>query len=866
MLPERWQQVKFVLETALEIPVAGREGYLDETCGNDSDLRAEIDSYLSVADEKDDLFENGAVKNAFWREIFKSKNTYFGRQIGKYKITDEIGAGGMGRVFLARRADGEFEQAAAVKFLRQGLDTPDAVRRFSLERQILAKLEHPNIARLIDGGTTEDDVPYLIMEYIEGVPIDRYCRKNELSLESRLDLFKTVCAAVAYAHRNLIVHRDLKPDNILVGGDGAVKLLDFGIAKLISDEADKATVTRWQILTPEYASPEQIRGESITTASDVYALGVILYELLTDARPFRFESGKPEEMLRVISHTAPRKPSDTRAEPKREKGRAGEKGKNLNVSASPRPLVSSSQLKGDLDNIILKSLKKEPERRYSTVEQFSEDISRYLRGLPVSARRDTWAYRAEKYVKRNFAAVTAAFLVFLSLVGGTAVANYQAAIARREREHAERRFDDVRRLANSVLFEFYDALNETPGSTPIRRMMVERALGYLDKLAGEAQDDVPLQRELATAYLKIGDVQGKPNMANTGDTAKALESYGKAAAILEKLVAADSQNAENRRDLSTALANIGRIQSVSKDYMSALDTYRRVLEMRETLAADNPNNIEYRRLIADSRRLIGDALGEIYAMTEKTDLLDERLANYRQALEIEEGAAKLESPGGLQKRIIAILYQRIGSGSSDIGDATQNAEHFQAALENHQQSLGLWLESEPTDVNGRFPAGEYKHIGSAQLNLGDTGEALENFDRARIIFENLIAGDPESAEYRRELANLQIPTAKALTKAGRPAEAIKSYRKAIEIFEKLSASDSPRVTDNYRILTAAYQSLGELLENQGEKVEAAEIYRKAAESGAKWLEIAPDNNALKARQSKVLLKLARSGENGKNLN
>ena len=347
-------------------------------------------------------------------------------------------------------------------------------------------------------------------------------------------------------------------------------------------------------------------------------------------------------------------------------------------NSNSQPAIRPPQLKGDIDNIVLKALRREPERRYATVEQFSEDVHRFLRGLPVSARRDTWTYRTEKFVRRNALAVAAAILVALSLIVGIAFANYQAAIARRERARAEQRFGDVRQLANSVLFDLYDAIPETPGSTPVRRKMVERAKNYLDQLSRESEETDPnLQRELATAYLKFGDIQGLPNMANSGDTAAALESYRKAAAILENLVAAAPSNEENRRDLSVALANIGRIQNVSSDYQSALETFRRVLAMREQLAAQHPESIEYRRLISDSRTLVGDALGTNFEMTERKELLAEQLENYRQALDIN---VQLLTSGGaatdLQRRLIAILYQRIGSVLTNSGEQTGDAGYF----------------------------------------------------------------------------------------------------------------------------------------------------------------------------------------------
>jgi serine/threonine protein kinase len=437
-----------------------------------------------------------------------------GRRIGPYEIVREIGAGGVGSVYLAQRVD-EFRQRVAIKLLRAGMDSRMVISRFRHERQILAGLHHPNISRLLDGGATEDGRPYFVMEYVEGKPIDAYANERGLSIRERLQLFRQICAAVQYAHQNLVVHRDIKPGNILVTEDGTPKLLDFGIAKLqrpvpghdaAAQEPSVAaaggatlalTEADMRLMTPEFASPEQARGLPITTASDVYSLGVVLYQLLTGRMPYQFKTRSPVEVELVISEQEPPRPSTVGG-------------------------ILAKGLTGDLDNLVLKALEKDTQRRYGSAEQLSEDIRRYLEGMPVLARPQTLFYRAGKFARRNRMAVAAAILLFVSLTGGLVATSWEAQVARQQRARAERRFNDVRRLTESFLFEFHDKIKDLTGATEARRLVVAKALEYLDGLEREASGDRSLQLELAEAYGRLGDVQGNPYSSNIGEIHSAL--------------------------------------------------------------------------------------------------------------------------------------------------------------------------------------------------------------------------------------------------------------------------------------------------------------------------------------------------------
>jgi serine/threonine-protein kinase len=436
MNPERWRLVESLVEGALAVPAGEpRAAWLAANCGGDERLRAEAASLVAVDEEAADFLGEPVAARAARLLAADDCLSRAGQRVGQYELIEEIGRGGMGVVYLAERGDGEFRQRVAVKLIRRGLDTEDILRRFLNERQILSGLGHPNIARLLDGGTTPDGAPYFVMEYVEGLPLLRFCDERGLSVAERLRMFRLICSAVQYAHQNLVVHRDLKPSNVLVTDGGEPKLLDFGVAKLLKPQASPGagmTETRGvRVMTPEYASPEQVRGERVTTATDVYSLGVILYELLTGARPYRLKGASPEELSKAVCDYEPSKPSEAIPGPAPRAPKS--KGGPSNPNPPPR---NPKLLRGDLDNIVLMAMRKEAARRYQSVEQFSADIERHLKGQPVIARNDTIGYRASKFVRRHRAGVAATALVALAVVAGLVGTAWQARAARVERDRA----------------------------------------------------------------------------------------------------------------------------------------------------------------------------------------------------------------------------------------------------------------------------------------------------------------------------------------------------------------------------------------------------------------------------------------------
>ncbi len=517
MTPERWQQVKALFDQAVACDPARRDDFLREACAGDTELHAELISLLRYG-SVGDFLETTPMR----RQVLGDH--MIGRAFGVYRIVRQIGRGGMGWVYLATRDDDQFRRRVAVKVIKPDLADEHTLLRFQNERQALAVLDHPNIIKLLDGGQSEDGLPYLVMDYVEGLPLDEYCDSHKLNLRERIELFRTVCAAVHYAHQNLVVHRDLKPGNILVTPQGVAKLLDFGIAKLLRPEYSAQSMgltrTRMQPMTPKYASPEQVLGQPVTTASDIYALGVLLYELLTGQHPFEREGRTELELENAIAAQDPEKPSVAAT---RELGDAAVK----HFRAAP-PNQLSRLLSGDLDAIVLKAMRKEPQRRYSSADHLAEDLRRHLDGLPVLARKGTAQYRLSKFVKRHKVGVAAGAVVAASLMGTTY-------FAVRAEQSAERRFQEVWTSDQFLINDLDQVLTSGKGVTAARQKMLAHVLESLDRLAQESNHDPALQADLISAYLKMGDVQGNLWVANLGEWKAAEESYRKAVTMAESL-------------------------------------------------------------------------------------------------------------------------------------------------------------------------------------------------------------------------------------------------------------------------------------------------------------------------------------------
>jgi eukaryotic-like serine/threonine-protein kinase len=723
-----WDDVRDLFQAAAEAGPDTRDRLLSKA---DPKVREEVESLLAAHAQTGDFLERSV-----WDFIDADQGErLIGSSIGPYRVVRQLGHGGMGTVFLALRDD-EFSQRVAIKLVRGG---EALVQRFRQERQILAALEHPNIARLIDGGTTANGVPYLAMEYVEGTPIDEYAKP--LSIAEKLKLFLQLCDAVEHAHRSLVIHRDIKPQNVFVTANGTAKLLDFGIAKLAS-ATTQAEATSTRVMTPQYASPEQLLGGAITTATDVYSLGVLLFELLTGTRPF---------------NPATRGPS-TEAE-------------RASVASGIRAL------RGDLDNILACALDVDPARRYGSVEKLAADIRRHLSGHPVSARRATFAYQAAKFLRRNTLAVaTAAAIVVVTAIAFAATLH--------QKRIAERRFDEVRSLARSVVFELHDAIAPLPGSTAARELLVRRALVYLDRLAAEGAQNTPLRMELAGAYLKIGDVQGLPYRANLGDTAGATASYRKALAISQAVCADEPQNIEGQALLADAHDRLGLIEQRAMRWDVAIQQHETARAIRESLPREPKRDVA----LARTWTAVGDCR-YIGIKTISPQLMRGTAREaYDSALAVLQHVPR-EGPHRRDALVeIARANQRLGGYFTGIieRDLARAIRHHEAALQALEERARL----DPSDAVAQRNYADQFVMKATAHNMADDGAgALAATDRALPMLEALATADPKNVEAQRDIAFALSERARALSSLGRPAEADAALTAAIAIRERLVTSD-----------------------------------------------------------------------------
>jgi len=797
----RWQHVKGVFQQALERPRDARPAFLDEACGSDGALRREVESLLAAERNAGDFLSRPAGS------LLDPPDAH-GRRIGPYRVLDTVGRGGMGVVYRAVRDDDVFHKTVALKLVHGGAGA-EYLRRLGREREILARLQHANIATILDGGATAEGEPYLVMEYVEGVHLTAYCDSHGLSTRERLDLFKTVCSAVHYAHQHLVVHRDLKPHNILVTPEGHPKLLDFGIAKLLEGDvpADAApTATMLPVMTPEYASPEQVSGQAVTTASDVYSLAVVLYEVLTGRLPIDVKTDSLEGIVRSVCHTEPLAPSAAA---------------RIARASGAKAAAGESELRGDVDTMLLKALRKEPARRYLSAQEFAEDLGRHLDGRPVRARKDTLGYRAGKFAGRHRTGVAAAILILVSLLGGLVATAWQW-------RRAERRFAEVRTLAHSVLFELYDAIKELPGSTQARALVVRRAQEYLDSLAAESTGDPGLQRELALAYHRIADVQGNHRNANLGDAAGALASYRKALSIEGRLAAASPEDRDLQRELAHLYVGSGDVQTLLLDLDGAQDSYRKSLAIQERLSAGDPHDEAAMRDAASSLH------GLAGASVVRGDHAEAR-ASCRRAVEIREAIAIGNPNDDQAQRDLASSYKTLGDILKTSGDPA-------GALDPHHRALAIreeLLDRNPGSTRTRSEvASSQLEIGNDLVSLGDLPGALQRQKDAVEILTRIATADPSDAQ-ARWLEGLALNSVgNTLRVMGRAAEALRPHEQALAIFEALSRADPTNDSYSYnrantlQLVGDANRSLAAAAGARGHERELWEAARTAFERSA----------------------------------
>jgi len=642
MDPERWRRVEELFHRVLGVEPSQRAALLARECAGDDDLRAHVERLLELDERPNELvdrFESGA--------FLPTADPLIGREIGPYRLAALIGIGGMGVVYRAQRIDGLFDREVAIKLIRIEFASPTLVRRFEVERRTLAALNHPNIAQLLDGGTTPEGRPYLVMELVLGTPIDRFCDEHRLSVEERLRLFVRVCRAVHFAHQNLVVHRDLKPGNILVDAQGDPKLLDFGIARLLAETSartDTLTLTGAPVLTPDYASPEQLMLGPVTTAMDVYSLGVIAYELLAGRRPFETENLPPIEWQRAVIERAPKRPSTGAFDPHPSAPGASirdfveEMAERRN--ATPRSL--ERRLRGDLDRIVLMALRKEPERRYGSAKELADDVEAHLAGLPVRARPDSVAYRAAKFVRRNRLAVALAVAVFLSLVIGIIASRRAEQRARGQAIHARIEADSFQHISEFLLDDFLSS-TETAADAARERQTV---LDHAARVRREHNQEDHLRANL---------------LDSLGRVAQRLGSFDDAEPLIREALDI-RERAFGPTSLETALSlrSLGLLQRDRGDAVAAADTLSRALVLHRERAQETHTDV------ASIANDLAGVLRELGRLAEAQALVDEALALRRAA-----GGASLNVAESLA------LSARI---AWDFGDSAAAAVRYEEAL------------------------------------------------------------------------------------------------------------------------------------------------------------------------------------------
>jgi len=786
-----WQRSKDVFQAALTRASEQRAAFLDEACGGDAELRREVDSLLAAHAAAGGFLsspiglDTDGVKEAGGADAAPQR-------IGPYRILDTIAHGGMGTVYRAVRDDDAFRKTVALKLVRGGRQSDYFQRRFRQERQILASFQHPNVATVLDGGTTEDGQPYLVMEYVEGQPITHFCSAQEMGTRERLVLFRTVCGAVQYAHQNLVVHRDIKPANVLVDGHGVAKLLDFGIAKLLASGVDPdlaPTATVLPMMTPEYASPEQVRGQPVTTASDVYSLGVLLYELLAGQRPYEVQTDSLEAIVQAVCLTEPKAPSEAVAE-------------RPETAGPPGPRPPASELRGDLDTIVLKALRKEPERRYRTAHELSEDLRRHLEGLPVTARADTIGYRAGKFVRRHRTAVAAASLVSASLVIGIVTTTRQARLT-------QRRFDEARRLIHTVIFDIQPKMGAVAGTTSLRKDLIESTLKYLEALTRDAGDNPALLRELSASYVELARVQGIQGAANVGDTQAARRTLGEAEKLVERLMKLDPNGPESLHEAVSVERNVALSFLYQAAYAPAQQHARRAVDRAERLVAIRPD-FPAREDLADAYRTLANCSDSTEAFGRSREIYESLL------LEKPGEARVLRNLSQVHKYVAGIHYRK--------GEDKAGLDLIVKARAIDEKLLAEDPESPVAQLDLCFSLNQ---LSWGRSKLGDLTGALAATQESLAMQEKMALRDPEDARVRDRLGYVLRANALLRRKTGDRVGARRDYLRAHTIYTDLRARGYGGAYAGTELGITDLE-LGDLATEEGQRAEACQWYGRSA--------------------------------------
>lgn len=865
---DHWERLEKLFYQAMDLDPAARPAFLDEACSGNSQLRKEVQSLLDSANQS-----VAFLRNRVERAAQRLAREDLGQRIGPYRLIGRLGEGGMGKVYLASRADNLYEQEVAIKVMHPGLtEAASMLARFGVERQILANLNHPNIARLLDGGITQEGAPYLAMEYVKGIRIDAYCREHDRNLEEGLRLFMAVCSAVEYAHKNLVVHRDLKPANILVTPEGVPKLLDFGIAKLLNPQPAVQTLTRTtdRLMTPEYASPEQIRGDQITTATDVYALGVLLYELLCGTRPFHLETKSPFEVARIVCEQDPEPPSAIAL------SRTG----NQNLVR---------QLKGDLDNIVAMAMRKEPARRYASVAALSADVQGYLQGYPVQARTDSWRYRSGKFVGRHKTATVATALVALSLIGFSIGMSLLARRANRERMTAQRE--------SQFLASIFQAAtpDQARGKQVTARELLDAGAARIDReLADQPLLQASMADNIGRAYISLGDYEQAqillqrayelrrrnlgPEAVDTAESLSGLamslrleDKYKQAEILFRQVLAIQRKSlGENSQPVAESLENVGECLYYESRLAEAEPLLRESLAIKRKLHLEGdsstwnflalvlerkgeyPEALQLLREASENMRRIEGSDGPDYAvalhnlagtMIDAGDLYGAE-AMERETLQIRRRILGNQHPDliyslnnlgwillqeGNWKAAEPFLREDVVLVRKDFGEQSQKMSYATKNWGLFLQEKGAYAEAEKADKAALATAINVAGPSSWLVERIEEGLSELEFDRARYAAAEAYARQALDrsrklgGERNPEVATLLIDLAEDRVFQSDPKTAEPMLRQALNIREaQLNMGNPPIITAQVR--------LGEDLTLEGEAADAEPILRNAVKS------------------------------------
>ena len=875
---ENWDRVQSLFLSAADLPPDEQARFLDSACADDAALRTEVASLLE-SDRKDCRAISQSVESE--AAMLLDSHTLIGGRLGAWLVGREIGRGGMAVVYLATRDDDQYQKQVAIKVVKRGMDTVDVLGRFRHERQILANLDHPYIARLMDGGTTPDGRPFFVMDYVEGLPLDAYSRERGLDIKERCRLFLGICEAVSYAHRNLVVHRDLKPGNIFVTKSGTPKLLDFGIAKLLgADPADGITSTVVaQPFTPEYASPEQVRGLAVSTATDIYSLGAVFFELLTGHRAQPLITRTPLEMERAICQTQ-----------------------------TIRPSVAAPGLDADLDNIVMMAMRKEPERRYQSVDQLAEDIRRYLDGRAVLARQDSFVYRSRKFLRRRRFEMAGTAVVFASLLAGMLMAlsqSRQADVARRAAEKqrqvaeiegaraesarsaeaAEHRIADLQRdeavqqgaraeqrltelitLADRTLFDVHDAIATVPGTLEARRKIVRTTLDYLERLEKDNGLDERMRIVLSGAYHKVAAMQGDPYHPSLGDFPGALGSYRRAEVLLAPVYARKQNDPEVVFRWVEIQAGLAEMIGRGSHPAESIGAYSKLLPIAHRLGQLRPFDVQY----ASWEAKIHERLAQVLQSPEVEASFQH--ANQAIAL-VTELVKRFPNDPGLKEEL-GVNYAVAAAGIRESGNLAGAAEYYErsigmseAALQANPQNVALrhnlivaygnyatllgipWaanlgrfadarsycaksiaqarelVKADPQDRTAKYDlAMALARFGMVEPDPDGVPASLRSLEEALAILEPIVRANPTSVGIAIQLAMAREFAGQRLRQLGQTGAAAKQYLDSLKAVEACAAAGNGTCIVQ---AVADEEGLARMYAGQGDRAAAVEYANRA---------------------------------------